>query len=158
MKLWAKTIGLNQILLTSLTTVLLFSFLGELKVNLPTLARGIRFVETPLANLLAGLIPTIVYFNRAKVKTTRTQTVWLVQIVEILLFPILFSIAICVLFIFRGTNALFCSFVISNLVLGLATEIYFYFKPRIASFLPSVILLFIQLFGLQFMNWNGLVS
>ena len=32
MKLWAKTIGLNQILLTSLTTVLLFSFLGELKV------------------------------------------------------------------------------------------------------------------------------
>jgi hypothetical protein len=67
MKLWAKTIGLNQILLITLTTLMVNQFFGNFPVNLPTLVRGIHFVETPLTNLLATVIPSVVYYNRSKI-------------------------------------------------------------------------------------------
>ena len=148
MKLWAKTIGLNQILLITLTTLLVNQFFGNFPVNLPTLVRGIHFVETPLTNLLATVIPSVVYYNRSKMAFPLAQsTKRLSPILESLLFPITMALVICSLFLALTSPKFPCAFIEYTIIFGASAEIYFWLKPKMSPFIPICVFLVLALAG-----------
>lgn len=160
MKLWAKTVGLYKILAISQIASLLNYFCGDEKVNLPTLAGGIHFVETPVTFLLATVIPTCVYFNRAKLAFPESrETKRILVLVELLLVPIMITITACLLCITEIPARIPATYFELSLFFGLVSQFIFCFKPKFAAFASMFCFLCAQLSGLQFsdqvLNWAG---
>jgi hypothetical protein len=142
MKLWAKTIGLNQILLVTLATVIANQFAGNVTLNLPTLQSGIRFIETPLTSLLTTFIPTVIYLNRSRAKIkTIPKTERLARFFERALLPMSILVTFVTLSLLKLDDERNRTLLLGTLVLGLVAAAGFKITPRTGAFMPVCVYL-----------------